>query len=96
MRGEAMAQAVDAGMLANTGFPDGGCAIGAEMQPGELIAKANVGPLNFVFGFSIGSSKALVWRPDREGRRGQITMRGTKHTALRCGSCGTILLKTER
>jgi len=63
------------------------------MEQGQLVLKADVGPLNFMSGFSIGSSGILTWRPDRDGRRGQITMRGTKRAAHRCAACGTTLFR---
>ncbi|MCA9259119.1 MAG: hypothetical protein KDA61_07965 [Planctomycetales bacterium] len=67
---------------------------GSDMQEEQLMAKAIVGPLNFLTGFSVGSFGTLAWRPTGAKRWEGIELRGSRFAARRCPECGTTLLKT--
>ena len=66
----------------------------AEMKEGRLLPRPNVGILNSLLGYSIGSSASLVWEPKRGGKSTpEIAIASGGAEAYRCPTCGTTLFR---
>jgi hypothetical protein len=65
---------------------------GKEMESGTLTLGADVGPLNMILGFSIGSRGRIIWRGD-SGNSIKITGKNKRIPSHRCRNCGNILFQ---
>ncbi len=65
------------------------------MEGGTLILGTDVGPLNFLVGFSVGSDGILKWKPNSKGTKAVIRGKNKKIPALRCSECMNITFKMD-
>ena len=67
---------------------------GTGMVPGFLEPRVQMGAINFLFGFSIGT-KAGLWWLDGDGLGGRPLPHRKRRAAYRCADCGRILFEPD-